>query len=89
MIGLVGREPDRGAQTSSKDTWAGGEVKAEDRKGGGMLDEGGVSPSQGLRRDPRAKQELKIQQKGAGPGQERGHSCPVGKEGAHGEGQTG
>jgi len=54
-----------------------------------MLDEGGVSPSQGLRRDPRAKQGLKIQQKGAWPGQERGHSCPVGKEGAHGEGQTG
>ena len=46
VAGLVGREPDGGAQTSSKDTWVGGGVKAEDRKGGGRMDEGGVSPSQ-------------------------------------------
>lgn len=31
MAGLVAREPDRGAQTSSKDTWVGGGRRQEDR----------------------------------------------------------
>ena len=87
VAGLVGREPDGGAQTSSKDTWVGGGVKAEDRKGGGRMDEGGVSPSQvkqGSQREAGVEGPVE-----RGLTQQKGHSCPGGKEGARGQGHTG